>query len=80
MKPARLLKIVGLSVDILGGLLIASSVLFVNGKRFSQETLPMLEKDIDNAINRETKLTISGMSCLVVGFVMLLVSEFKLGW
>lgn len=70
------LRIIGLTLDIIGGSLIASAVILETGKRVSGESLPELESDIDNSTNQETIISIIGLIFLIFGFILLFASEF----
>ena len=74
-RNVSIVKIIGLILDIVGGLLIGMTVFLETKKDVLGDSLLELEKDISDSIRLETKLTGAGIGFLVLGFILLLSAE-----
>jgi hypothetical protein len=69
------LKLVGLILDILGTIIVASAVIKINRRTFSGDSIAELTADLSEEFNGESRITETGLGFIVIGFVLFLVSE-----
>ena len=76
MKTEKLVRVIGLVLDIVGGVLIGAAVLLETKKDVTNDTLEELEQDIETTVRKETRMTAAGIVVLVLGFLLLIACEF----
>ena len=61
--------------NMIGSILIATTVISLSTKKYKENDLLELENQLDDEVSTNTIITIFGIICLVVGFVLTIIGE-----